>query len=326
MDKTSVEKLICSESKFQTNLVCENAYGFPRALGHLGREQFDSYYNIYFGNWEYKKLPESWSSIVKLFDEAWAPSRFSYDCLKESTDLPIHYVPLAVSVERGSHKTRRDFDLPSDSFLFLHFFDFYSNIDRKNPRACVEAFQKAFPRGERAERKVNLIVKVKSVNDSVMEEFEQWCDVKAMAFGDDRIRFIEADYQHCDIVELTALCDAFISLHRAEGFGFAIAEAMLLGKPVVATNYSGNTDFTKEDNSCPVGFELVPVSIEKQLGMPAVWAEPDIEHAAWYMRRMVANSTLAGRLGEAGRAYSSEHYSPLTVGRRIKDRLADLTR
>jgi glycosyltransferase involved in cell wall biosynthesis len=121
---------------------------------------------------------------------------------------------------------------------------------------------------------------------------------------------------------LMQACDVFVSLHRTEGFGRSLAEAMLMGKPVIATNYSGNTDFTRQDNACPVNYSLVPV-LEGQYPYPEgqVWAEADIDHAAWYMRRLATNRILREQLGRAARATIVDRYSLEATGRRMADRL-----
>ena len=124
---------------------------------------------------------------------------------------------------------------------------------------------------------------------------------------------------------LIEICDCYLSLHRSEGFGLGPAEAMFLGKPVIVTNYSGNTDFTNADNSCPVKYQLVPVPEgQYQFHRGQEWAEPDIEHAAWYMRRLVEKPAMAQEIGEAASAYIREHFNSGVIGARYAQRLKEL--
>jgi glycosyltransferase involved in cell wall biosynthesis len=130
-----------------------------------------------------------------------------------------------------------------------------------------------------------------------------------------------------DVYALESVCDCVVSLHRAEGFGLTLAECMALGKPAIATGWSGNTDFMDARNACPVGYSLKP--IERDVGpyrAGQTWAEPDVEHAAWYMRRLVADAELRWRLASAGRETVRRELSPIVVGERYRRRLEVLPR
>src|SRR5262249_49653143 len=160
-------------------------------------------------------------------------------------ERPAFYVPMAVSVCPSVGMTRQAFDLPEDAFLFLFAFDYWSWLARKNPRACIEAFRLAFPRGDEP---VGLVLKTKNVHGLSSISTRMWDEVRRLSTEDTRIKIIEQDMSDHELHDLMRACDAYMSLHRAEGFGFSLAEAMLLGKPVVTTNYSGNMEFTHDDN------------------------------------------------------------------------------
>jgi glycosyltransferase involved in cell wall biosynthesis len=125
-----------------------------------------------------------------------------------------------------------------------------------------------------------------------------------------------------DVYDLYAVCDAFVSLHRSEGWGMGPIEAMFLGKPVVATNWSGNADFMRPDNSLPVNYRLV--KIERDVGpyrAGHTWADPEIEHASWLMRRVMDDDELRARISREAMRTVRDDYSPEVIGRRIRARL-----
>ena len=145
------------------------------------------------------------------------------------------------------------------------------------------------------------------------------------ASKDPRIILIDSVLRHEEVLGLMKVCDSFISLHRSEGIGLCIAQSMLLGKPVIATNYSGNTDFTLVNNSCLVEFKLVPVGVgEYQFYEGQVWAEPSVDHAADYMRRLVEDDGYRNVVATAGQAYIQAYHNPKVVGKIYQDRLLEL--
>ncbi|MGH9655742.1 MAG: glycosyltransferase, partial [Bryobacteraceae bacterium] len=129
-----------------------------------------------------------------------------------------------------------------------------------------------------------------------------------------------------ELHELMAACDSFVSLHRSEGFGLGIAEAMYLAKPVIATNYSGNVDFTKPDNSCLVDYRLVPVQEGEYLFPEGqVWADPNLEQAAAYMRRLAEDREYANEIGSNAAAFIRRQHSARATGARYARRLKQIT-
>jgi glycosyltransferase involved in cell wall biosynthesis len=311
--------LVTNKSRYSINVAAHNIDSFPSYIARSG-EHIGDCYNIYFGNWEYSDYPSRWQEIIKHFDEIWAPSQFTLKTMSSVFKQPVTYIPLSVTVSPGYIHKRKFFNLPEDTFLFLFTFDYWSWLERKNPIACVKAFKLAFPKETEP---VGLVIKVKNIHSFHPQASEQWVELLKLAESDKRITIIDEIYHDNVLHDLVRECDAYISLHRAEGFGLAIAEAMLLGKPVIATNYSGNTDFTKDDNSCPVNYELISLAEPHAefLGIQTKWADPDIEHAAWFMQRMYEDSTYGKKLGQAGQDFIKTHYNLQTIGEQIKNRL-----
>ena len=197
-------------------------------------------------------------------------------------------------------------------------FDFWSTAERKNPAGVINAFQRAFPRNEAEAPAVRLLIKASSA-----EQFpEKNKALKTLSGGDPRIRWIEALLPQAQLDALYGQADALVSLHRAEGFGLTLAEAMAMGIPVIATGYSGNLEFMP-----PGSAELIPWSpktIETSQGdypAGALWAEPDLDAAAAAMRRLALDPVAAQRLGARGQASVRERLSSERLSAIVRQRL-----
>jgi glycosyltransferase involved in cell wall biosynthesis len=223
---------------YNTNLFCLPAFDtVSRVFMQKGAAVFEGYRNIGWWPWELAVFPKAWKPYAfELVDEVWASSQFLYDMYKQATDNPVKLVPLAVSVARMKPYPRKHYGLPEKKFLFLYIFDFNSSVARKNPMAAVQAFKQAF---KPSDNTVGLVLKTMNTkpNNPEWQAFLKECQT------DKRIQLITETLDRSEVLGLTNACDAYVSLHRAEGFGRTLAEAMLLGKPVIATNYSGNVDF-----------------------------------------------------------------------------------
>jgi glycosyltransferase involved in cell wall biosynthesis len=275
-------------------------------------------YKIYFGAWELETLPPiDKEQIEFFFDEAWAQSRFQYACLAKQLRMPVTYMPLAIREAPAIKFQRFQFGLPERRFLFLYTFDGSSGLSRKNPFASIESFRAAFPNGSEP---VGLVLKTKNISNEPAGAL-----LREMASNDSRIFLIEANFSKEETYGLQSVCDAYISLHRAEGFGMTIAEAMLLEKPTIATNYSGNTDFCLPDTCCLVDYKLIPIEPgEYRFSEGQKWADADIDSAAAHMRNLVSDRQLAARIGMAGAQYVRDNHSLASVGARMKSRTAEI--
>jgi glycosyltransferase involved in cell wall biosynthesis len=199
-------------------------------------------------------------------------------------------------------------------------FDGFSTFSRKNPSGAVEAFTRAFARRD---RDVRLIVK--SMNGRCGGD--EWIRLQRLAAADDRIVLIDEVFDRDRLLGLLNCCDCYVSLHRAEGFGRVLAEAMLLGKPVIATNHSGNTDFTHAGTAFLVGGSLVSVRPSEYFcAADQYWCNPDIDHAAEQMQRCLNDEAHRQQVAAAGQDFIRAHYNPQVVGQRYRERLEALAR
>jgi glycosyltransferase involved in cell wall biosynthesis len=210
-------------------------------------------------------------AVTALVRIGWNGAEIAPPALKQSEIV----TPVPVELGEIAQVNRATYGLPEDATLFLFFFDPSSFVERKNPLAVVEAFHRAF--GARGDPGVGLVIKTLDAGPHAGALKK----LKSAVGGDDRIHLIEKTMSRPEVNGLIAATDAFVSLHRSEGFGFGLAEAMLLAKPAIGTDYSGNTDFLTEATGYPVPYELVPVGAgEYPDHAGQVWAEPDVAAAA----------------------------------------------
>ncbi|MFZ5496155.1 MAG: glycosyltransferase family 4 protein [Verrucomicrobiota bacterium] len=271
-------------------------------------------YNIAYWAWELPEFPDAWIHHTAYFDEIWAPSRFAAEAIAQKVPLPVLAMPHAISFARPQGDFRRKYGLPGDRFLFLFLYDLNSYSERKNPAAVIEAFRRSGLAG----RGAALVIKVHNVPGNPAD-FARLREAVASLPG---TVLITQTLSRTEIYELESACDCFVSLHRAEGFGLALAECMYLGKPVIATDWSGTTDFVRAGRACPVRCSLV--TLDRNHGPYAkgqTWAEPDIEHAAWWMQQLHGDPALARRIGDAARDAVEAELAPAVVGARYRRRL-----
>jgi glycosyltransferase involved in cell wall biosynthesis len=307
-----------NESTYNVNLFHINADQMDVARDSLGDDFFRGRHNVGYWAWELSRFPEAWQPSIEMMDEIWAPSRFVQESISAVADRPVIWMPIAVNVSAPPSIDRTYFHLPKDRFIFLFSFDFSSYATRKNPRAVIEAFRRAF---EPDRRDVLLLIKTMA-QDWHRGELEA---LRAEVAEDARMRLIDGVLSPWEIAGLVDCCDSFVSLHRSEGFGRGMAEAMALGKAVIATNYSGNTDFMTVSNSCPIDYTLVPVAEgEYPHHDGQVWADPDVEQAAHAMRKLVLDPHHARLIGSRARQHIERGWGPAAVGTRMIQRLRDL--
>ncbi len=274
-------------------------------------------YNIGYWAWELPEFPDAWVPFSDYFDEIWTPSRFTTEAIAQKLVVPVLTMPHAISFARPSGDFRQKYGLPKDKFLFLFLYDLNSYSERKNPAAVIEAFQRSGLAG----RGAALVIKVHNVPLNPAD-FERLREAAAALPG---TTIITQTLTRTEIYELESACDCFVSLHRSEGFGLALAECMYLGKPVIATDWSGTTDFINANNACPVRAGLV--TLDRSHGPYAkgqTWAAPDIEHAAWWMQQLHGDPALVRKVGAAARLSVETNLSPAVIGARYRRRLEAL--
>lgn len=300
------------------NIFHINADQMLLAYCNLGESVFSTKYNIGYWAWELAKCPDAWLPVMEMIDEIWAPSRFIQDAFSAKTSLPVQYMPLCVVLPEFRKLGKTHFGLPSDSFTFLYTFDSFSYFARKNPFDAVRAFHSAFP-----DRNSKVALVLKTMNGN--EESDHWKTLLALIDHDPRISIFNRTMDRYELLALFEAADCFVSLHRSEGFGRGPAEAMYLGKPVIVTNYSGNTDFTLADNSLLVNYELAPVANgEYPFPEGQVWAQPDVAHAAWLMHKIWNDHALRDTIGKQAKNYIQTNYSQQAIGSIYTKRLRDL--
>ena len=284
-------------------------YGNSFVLGH---------FNIGYWAWELGKCPNAWLRSLEYFHEIWCPSRFIQSALTNDSIRPVFYMPPAFDIEKPEGFDRCYFNLPENRFIFVFIFDFKSYFIRKNPLGCIQAFKNAFANVTGSPRLV-----IKSMDgEKYPDEFKL---LNKAVQNDSRITIINSTFTFDEVAGLISVCDAFVSLHRSEGIGLSIAQSMLLGKPVIVTNYSGNTDFTIPENSCLVDYNLVEVKKgEYPLSKNQVWADPNLDQAASYMRRLVEDDTYRNTIAKAGYSFVKANHNSETVGKNYRSRLIEL--
>ena len=275
--------------------------------------------------WELAGIPTAQHDQISRVDEIWVASQFVASVFRGYTSTPVHVVPCVVEPVAEGSLSRADFGLPEDRCLYFFNFDASSTLARKNPGAVVEAYRRAFSTRERAEE-VGLVMK--TLNLSALPEARLMLESAVASVGG---TVVDADLPPAEVAALTAACDVYVSLHRGEGFGLGIAEAMALGRPAIATAYSGNLDFMDVSNSCPVGYAMTAVDggqlrfnpdAEHVYTPGQLWAEPDVDEAARRMRFLFENPHVRERLGEAGAATVRSMCSSMAVGARMRELLA----
>ena len=250
-------------------------------------------------------IPKRYREALHLFDVVLAGSHFVRqifdtnisDILTLDCVHPL-FIPADIVVDRSN------FDLPNDRLLFIASFDPHHDTARKNPFGAVDAFLAAFPEVYGESNLPHLVVKLNNteIKSNDCDPMALVDELKARCAGNSRVHFIAKSLSYSEVLSLYDSCDVFVSMHRAEGLGLGLLECMALGKPVIATAWSGNMSFMKHTNSCLVGYDLVPYSGMAakgvdQLGKKALWAEPHLDEAADWMKKLADDIGLRQRIG-----------------------------
>ena len=301
---------------YATTLVCTNADEFPRAMDAIPREMTDGCHRIGFWFWETEQLPSVYQAAGDLLDEVWVASEYVAAAVRATVSKPVYICPIPLRVPDPVPVSRAELGLP-EGFFFLFMFDFLSDIHRKNPIGLVEAFCRAFRPGE------GPTLVLKSINGHLARRPSE--ALRAAIGGRPDIIAMEGYLAGRERDALMQSCDSYISLHRSEGFGLTMAEAMAFGKPTIATAYSGNMDFMTPENSFLVPWRQarVPKGCEPY-PEGDVWAQPDLEVAASLMRLVYDNPPLAKERGRVGRAHVLDHLSGARTAAFVRGRLLEI--
>src|ERR1700686_3063005 len=298
---------------FPINIVCVNADVLPQWAAQTGEGFFAGRYTIGFWWWEVLAFPPEWLPAFDLVDEIWVATQHVADAIMPVSSVPVTKVTMPICAPPVTPRSRRELGLP-EGFLFLFLFDHHSVFERKNPLASVAAFKRAFPPGAG----VSLVIK--SINHEYHAQEHERLLLAAAEHPDVHVldRYVSASEKD----SMIASADCYVSLHRSEGFGLTPAEAMCMGKPVIATRYGGNLEFMNDRNSWLVDYELVPIG-PGQEPYPAAgeWAEPDIEKAAVFMREIANDLARARERAARGAREMSSTFSPQAAGASMRRRL-----
>lgn len=286
--------------------------GYERS-GLLRRE---GVYRIAYWNWELEAVPDEWVEAAELVDEIWSPTEFVADAMRSRMPRPVFHMLPGVEVGPVEKVARGSLNIPENHFVFLFMFDLHSQLHRKNPGAAFRAFQRAF----RDDDKATLLIKTSGgdIHSADLEWLRETIRGRNVILLDELMTRARA-------YGLIAMSDCFVSLHRSEGFGLGLAEAMLLARPVIATGYSGNLDFMNRDNSLLVDYERVEIKEDRPIYTRGnFWAEPSIEQAAAFMRRVYEHRDEANERARRAQPDIQRLLSLETAGKRMRERLEQI--
>lgn len=287
------DEKISEELPYAVNIVHVNPYDIGLLSVLVGRKIWDYRYNIAFWAWELEEFPDHWAKMEIYFDEIWTPSRFCTDSIQRKVHIPVFTMTYHIEVCPDLSYGRKRFGLPKHRFLYLVMYDCNSTIERKNVIGGIQAYKTAFPSEY---ENVGLIVKMNNAARADMRKLQESLQ------GYRNVYFLTKTLSKAAADQLLACSDVYISLHRAEGYGLVMAEAMLLGIPCVATNWSGNTDFMDATCACMVDYSFTEIKNDTgYYTKGSRWAEADVRQAAGYIVRLYEDREYYTRISDSGR-------------------------
>ena len=312
----SWENRLSKELPYDVNLIHINPHELGLAFIQQDASVWNYRYNIGYWLWELEEFPDEWIPCFQCLDEIWAPSEFICNAIRKKTTLPVRCMSYYVDVHIGTIYERKHFGIPEDKFLYLMMYDQSSCMERKNPIGVLNAFKMAF---EKENQNVGLVIKI---NNPTPESRKQ---IRSVLDGYTNVYLIEETLSRDEVNSLTKCVDVVVSLHRAEGFGLVLAEAMLLGTPTVATNWSSNTEFMNENVACMVDYELI--TIEKD--MPPFkagnrWADANLDQAAGYMKKLYEDKEYYEMIRKNAKEYAEEKLGMDQAAGRMRERLKEI--
>jgi SAM-dependent methyltransferase/glycosyltransferase involved in cell wall biosynthesis len=298
---------------FDLNLVCVNADMVPEFATATDPRFFEGRYSIGMWFWELAAFPGTLRRSFEPLDEIWVATEHVAEGVRAEAPIPVETLRLPVAPEPPAEVSRGELGMP-DEFCFLFAFDYRSVMKRKNPLGLVDVFSRTFEPGSG----VNLVLKAMGNQ----RHPEDAAALREAVGAHPDITLIDETVSVREKNAMIAGCDCYVSLHRSEGFGLTLAEAMYFGKPVIATGYSGNLDFMTDENSYLVGYEMTSVGPDAPpYQAEANWAEPDLGQAARLMKHVLANHEEAAAKGARAAEDIRRTHSAEAAAELIKDRL-----
>ena len=276
---------------------------------------FAAGHNVIMPAWELPSYPRAWAAKLARFDEVWAISGFVQESLA-AAGIGARRIGQSIETDPIAFLPRRFFGIRESSFVLLHFLDLTSYAPRKNPHAALGLAQRLW--AEQPFLDLQLVLKVKNGDQCA----EAWA---AEFKGNPRVHVIDTPLDSVGVRSLINCCDCFVSLHRAEGFGRGLGEAMALGKVALGTGWSGNLDFMSEQNSLLAAHRLVRLKRDDYPHWQGQsWAEPDVAHAVALLRPLLADGARGRALALRGQLDVLRSHGHRAVGLRILARLREI--
>ena len=309
----------------KVNLIHLNAESIPLVYAY-GPDVFTGAYNIGYFYWELDSPALCHSLALDLLDEIWVSSDYGVEIYQPSTEKPVFKAGMCfedlpeVTRDQGRFLLSKRFRFTEDQFVFLVAFDSYSFVQRKNPIGVLKAFQAAFP----DTANVRLVIKTQNrdnISDAVQARIWQICE--GLIANDPRIVVLNETLSYSDLIALKKGADCYVSLHKSEGWGFGMIEAMNLGVPVIATAYSGNMEFCTPDTAFLVDYEETLLGPDDYIFVRQgqKWAEPSIDSAAAQMRLVYSDPEARTAKTETAMRYVRENFSDTAIATRYRARL-----
>ncbi len=282
----------------------------PYALVRCGRKLVQGKRLVGFWHWELAGLPADWRFGCSHLDEIWVPSQFCADAVRKSFTGPIRIIPHPVDVEGVRRKGRTN-----ERYTALTIFNMASGFERKNPLATVRAFKQAF----RDDPSARLVIKVVNPDHYPLG----MAMLEAETNGVGNIEVLVQVMPRRGVMELIAGADVVLSLHRSEGFGMLAAEAMLIGTPVISTDWSATAEFVSADCGMPIPYRLIPANDPQGCSHDPSqnWADADVDAAAAALTRLRTDRDFAQRLADRARLVAEQRFSADNYVRLIREAL-----
>lgn len=309
---------IAKDYPYAVNLFHINFSEVGLAYMYLDPAIWEDRYNIGFWVWELEEFPKKHIEALKFFDEIWTPSEFASNSIRKITSKPVKTIPYHVTVECDDKYDRKHFGLPEDAFLYLAMFDTNSTMSRKNPIGAIDAFKNAF---DKKDKSVGLVVKMNNPKQESIDYLESILD------GYENVYYISKVMDKEEIYSLIKNVDVFVSLHRSEGFGLVMAEAMLLKTACIATNWSSNIEFMNDEIACMLPYTMTEIKVtDGCYEKGGIWADPDVDVAAKYMKKLKEDTVFYNTMIEKAYESISVQLGGERIASMIENRLEEINK